>query len=193
MGIYYLIAGLIVFLGVHSVSIVARPWRDAMAARLGEERWKARFGLASIAGFVLLVWGYGQARLDPIVLYVPPTWLRHFALLLLLPVFPLFLAAYFPGRIKAAARHPMLAAVKLWAVAHLLANGTAADVLLFGGFLVWAVADRISVGRRPERPLAGAAPSRFNDAIVVLAGLALYVLFVGWAHQWLVGVPPISP
>jgi uncharacterized membrane protein len=163
-----------------------------MLVRLGEQRWKAMIGLVSIAGFVLLVWGYGQARLDPIVLYVPPTWLRHLALLLMVPVFPLLLAAYLPGRIKAAARHPMLAAVKLWALAHLLANGTAADLLLFGGLLAWAVVDRISVGRRPSPPARGAPSSRFNDAIVVLAGLALYGVFIGWAHLWLIGVPPIA-
>ncbi len=188
----YLLAGLVVFLGAHSISIAAPAWRDGMAARLGEQKWKAIIGLVSIAGFVLLVWGYGQARLDPVVLYVPPTWLRHLALLLLVPVFPLLLAAYLPGRIKTAARHPMLAAVKLWALAHLLANGMAADVLLFGAFLAWAVVDRISLGRRPLRPVGGAPPSRFNDAIVIVAGLALYVVFVGWAHLWLIGVPPVA-
>jgi len=192
MNMMYLLAGLIVFLGAHSTSIVAPAWRDAMLVRLGEQRWKAMIGLVSIAGFVLLVWGYGQARLDPIVLYVPPTWLRHLALLLMVPVFPLLLAAYLPGRIKAAARHPMLAAVKLWALAHLLANGTAADLLLFGGLLAWAVVDRISVGRRPLPPARGAPSSRFNDAIVVLAGLALYGVFIGWVHLWLIGVPPIA-
>lgn len=192
MNMMYLLAGLVVFLGAHSTSIVAPAWRDAMLVRLGEQRWKAVIGLVSIAGFVLLVWGYGQARLDPIVLYVPPTWLQHLTLLLMVPVFPLLLAAYLPGRIKAAARHPMLAAVKLWALAHLLANGTAADLLLFGGLLAWAVVDRISVGRRPLPPVRGAPPSRFNDAIVVLAGLALYGVFIGWAHLWLIGVPPIA-
>lgn len=192
MNMMYLLAGLLVFLGAHSTSIVAPAWRDGMVARLGEQQWKALVGLVSIAGFVLLVWGYGQARLEPIVLYVPPTWLRHLALLLMVPVFPLLLAAYLPGRIKAAMKHPMLVALKLWALAHLLANGMAADVLLFGGLLAWAVVDRISVGRRPLRPLRGAAPSRFNDAIAVVAGLALYVVFIGWAHQWLIGVVPIA-
>lgn len=192
MGMMYLLAGLVVLLGAHSISIVAPVWRDGMAARLGEQRWKGLVGLASLAGLVLLVWAYGQARIEPIVLYVPPTWLRHLSLLLLLPVFPLLLAAYLPGRIKTAAKHPMLAAVKLWALAHLLANGTAADVLLFGAFLAWAVVDRISLGRRPARAVAGAPPSKFNDAIVVVAGLALYLVFVGWAHLWLIGVAPVA-
>lgn len=192
MGMMYLLAGLVVLLGAHSISIVAPAWRDGMAARLGEQRWKGLVGLASLAGLVLLVWAYGQARIEPLVLYVPPTWLRHLSLLLLLPVFPLLLAAYLPGRIKTAAKHPMLAAVKLWALAHLLANGTAADVLLFGAFLAWAVVDRISLGRRPARAVAGAPPSKFNDAIVVVAGLALYLVFVGWAHLWLIGVAPVA-
>lgn len=192
MGMMYLLAGLVVLLGVHSIRIVAPDWRDGMALRLGEQQWKGLVGLVSIAGFVLLVWGYGQARLDPLVLYVPPTGLRHLSLLLLVPVFPLLLAAYLPGRIKAAARHPMLAAVKLWALAHLLSNGTAADVLLFGAFLAWAVVDRISVGRRPSPPAQGMPGSRLNDVIAVVAGLALYVLFVAWAHLWLIGVAPVA-
>lgn len=184
--------GLILFLGVHSVSIVAPGWRDAMAARLGELGWKRLYSVASIVGFVALVYGYGAARQDPVPVYVPPVGLRHLAALLMLPVFPLLLAAYLPGRIKAAARHPMLAAVQLWAVSHLLANGMLADVLLFGGFLAWAVADRVSVGRRPARPLPGAPPSRVNDAIAVIGGLALYALFVFWAHQRLFGAPPLG-
>ena len=188
----YLLAGLVVFLGAHSISILAPAWRDDMIARLGERGWKGIVGLVSIAGFVLLVWGYGQARLEPIVVYVPPTWLRHLSLLLMVPVFPLLLAAYLPGRIKTAAKHPMLAAVKLWALAHLLANGMAADLLLFGALLAWAVVDRISLGRRPPRAVPGAPASRFNDAIVVVAGLILYVVFVVWAHQWLIGVPPVA-
>lgn len=185
-----LILGLLIFLGVHSVSIVAPQWRDAQAARMGEKPWKGLYTLASLAGFVLIVVGYGQARQAPLVLYVPPVPLRHVAALLMLPVFVLLLAAYLPGRIKAAAKHPMLAATKLWAVAHLLANGNLADVLLFGGFLAWAVADRISMKRRVQRPLPGAPAGRFNDAIAVLAGLALYAAFVLVGHRWLIGVSP---
>ncbi|MBS0434018.1 MAG: NnrU family protein, partial [Proteobacteria bacterium] len=102
----------------------------------------------------------------------------------------LLLAAYLPGRIKAAAKHPMLVATKLWATAHLLANGNLADVLLFGGFLAWAVADRISMKQRAQRPLPGAPAGRFNDLIAVLAGLALYALFITVGHRWLIGVAP---
>ncbi|MGY4830681.1 NnrU family protein [Sphaerotilaceae bacterium SBD11-9] len=185
-----LILGLVLFLGVHSVSIVAPAWRDAMAARSGLA-WRAGYALIAIAGFVLIVHGYGLARQAPVVLYTPPAGLRHLALLLLLPVFPLLFAAYLPGRIKAATKHPMLAATKLWALAHLLANGTLADVLLFGGFLAWAVADRISFKRRTPRPIPGAPPSAANDAIAVVAGLAVYGLFVWRAHAWLIGVSPL--
>jgi len=184
-----LVIGLLAFLGVHSVAIVAPGWRDGAAARLGVRPWRGLYSLIAISGFVLLIWGYGQARMDPIVLYAPPPWSRWVAVVLMLPVFPLLLATYFPGRIKAAAKHPMLAAVKFWALAHLLANGALADVLLFGGFLVWAVADRISFRRREQRPIAGAPPSRFNDVIAVVGGLVLYFLFVHWLHARLIGVP----
>jgi len=187
-----LILGLILFLGTHSVSVVAPAWRDAMHARLGEGPWKGLYSVASAVGFVLIVIGYGLARQQPVALYTPPLWLRHLALLLLVPVFPLLMAVYLPGRIKSAARHPMLLATKLWAVAHLLANGTAADVLLFGGFLAWAVADRISLKHRAQRALPGARPSPFNDAIAVLGGLALYALFLLRAHAWLFGVSPLG-
>lgn len=146
-----LVIGLVIFLGVHSISIVAPAWRDAMAGRLGVAAWKGLYALVSIAGFALLVWGYGLARQDPVVLYYPPIWARHAVAILMLPVFPLLLAAYFPGRIRAAVSHPMLTATQAWALAHLLANGMLADVLLFGGFLTWAVLDRISVGTRPAR------------------------------------------
>jgi len=186
-----LIIGLVLFLGIHTVSIVAPQWREGQIARLGEGPWKGMYSVVSAIGFGLLIYGYGAARQNPVVLYTPPTALRHVALLLMLPVFPLLVAAYVPGRIKAIAKHPMLLATKLWAVAHLFANGTLADVLLFGGFLVWAVADRISVKRRPARPIPGAPARPYNDVIVIVVGLGLYALFVLWAHRWLFGVSPL--
>ena len=190
MGI--LILGLIIFFAVHSVSIVNEPWRDRMVAKIGEWPWKGLYSLLAIAGFVLIVWGYGLARAEPVLLYTPPMWLRHLALLLLVPVFPLLLATYLPGRIQAATKHPMLVATKLWAVAHLLANGTLADTLLFGSFLVWAVVDRISMKHRTQRAVPGAPPSKANDVIAVLAGLVLYVAFALWLHTWLIGVSPVG-
>jgi len=189
----YLILGLVIFLGVHSVEIVSPAFRSRAVARLGEKPYKGVYTLLSVIGFVLLVWGYGVARQDPVLVYAPPVWMRHLTLLLMLPVFPLLLAAYLPGRIKAAVKHPMLVAVKTWAFAHLLANGMLADVLLFGGFLLWAVADRISVKRRAVvRPVPGPPPGRYNDLIAVVGGLALYVLFVVRLHTWLIGVPPVA-
>ena len=188
-----LILGLVLFLGIHSASIVAPAWRDAQVAQRGEGAWKGVYSLVSIAGFVLLIYGYGVARQSPVVLYTPPTAARHIALLLLLPFFPLLFAAYLPGRIKTAAKHPMLLAVKLWALAHLLANGTLHDVILFGAFLAWAVADRISVKRRSvARVVPGAPPSPMNDVIALAGGLIAYAVFVMWAHRWLIGVSPLG-
>jgi uncharacterized membrane protein len=185
-----LILGLVLFLGIHSVAIVAPGWRDAQVARRGELPWKGIYALIAIVGFVLIVVGYGQARLAPVPLYAPPAALRHVSLLLLAPIFVLLLAAYLPGRIQAAAKHPMLLATKIWAAAHLLANGNLADVLLFGGFLAWAVAERIALKRRPPRPIRTAPPSRWNDAIALAGGLLLYVVFLLWGHAWLIGVRP---
>lgn len=187
-----LLLGLLLFLGIHSVSIVAPAWRDARVAR-GAGAWKGIYSIVSALGLVLIVVGYGLARQSPVVLWVPPTWSRHLALLLMLAAFVLLAAAYLPGRIQAAAKHPMLLAVKIWATAHLLANGTLADLVLFGGFLAWAVVDRISVKRRvggasgpPPRP---ARP--MNDAIAVGAGLVVWAAFVFGLHRWLFGVAPL--
>jgi len=184
-----LILGLILFLGGHSISIFAHDTRNALVARLGEVPYKLVYALVAIAGFVLLIIGYGQARLDPTFLYTPPAWLTHVNMLLMLVVFPAFLATYFPGRISRALKHPTLVAVKAWALAHLLVNGTLADVLLFGGFLAWAVADRISMKRRPQRDIPRAPDSAFNDVIAIVGGLALYVGFAFWAHPRWIGVP----
>ena len=190
-----LVVGLAIFLGVHSVSIVAPEWRSATVARMGERPWKGVYSLASAVGLALIVVGYGMARRDPLVLYAPPAALRHLTLVVMLPVFPLLFAAYMPGRIRAAAKHPFLLAVKIWAFAHLLANGTVADVLLFGGFLAWAVADRISVKRRPAaqtHEVPAAPPSAANDAIALVGGLVVYAVVLLWAHRWIVGVSPLG-
>lgn len=187
-----LLLGLVLFLGVHSVSIVAPAWRDAMAARLGVGAWKGIYSLVSLVGFLLMLKGYALARLEPSLVWVPPLGLRHVAALLMLPVFPLLFAAYLPGRIRTAARHPMLAAVKFWALAHLLANGMLADIVLFGSLLVWAVLDRISLKRRTPRA-SPAAPARpLNDVLAVVLGLVVYALFVMGAHRALFGVAPFG-
>jgi uncharacterized membrane protein len=187
-----LIVGLVLFLGTHSISMIAPGWRDRTAARMGEQTFRGIYALFAIAGFVLVVWGYGLARQEPVVLYAPPMWLRHLVLLLMVPVFPLLLATYLPGRIKTATKHPMLAAVKLWAFAHLLANGTLADVILFGAFLLWAVLDRISMKWREPHPVPAVSLSKRNDLVALVAGLALYLVFVGGLHRWLIGVSPLG-
>jgi len=187
-----LIVGLVLFLGIHSISIAAPAWRDAQVALRGDKAWKGIYPVVAIVGLARLLYGDGVARQSPVVLYSPPSWMRHVTLLLMIPVFPLLIAAYAPGRIKAATKHPMLVATKLWAFSHLLANGTLADVLLFGGFLAWAVADRISLKKRPARPIPGAPASPLNDVIAVVGGLAIYALFVFAAHAWLFGVSPLG-
>jgi uncharacterized membrane protein len=183
-----LIAGLLVFLGVHSIAIAAPGVRDRLVARLGERPWKGLFSLVALAGFVLLVAGFGAARASPVVLYHPFAAARYVALVLMVPVFPLLLAAYLPGRIRSTLKNPMLAATEAWAFAHLLANGTLADVLLFGSFLAWAVAERISLKRRAPRSIPTVPAGRYNDAIAVVLGLALYALFIAGLHQRLIGV-----
>lgn len=185
------IIGLALFLGTHSLAIFAPGVRRSLIERLGEGGFKGLYAIVSLVGFVVLIWGYGDAKAATPVLYTPPTGLSHLALLLMLPVFPLLLSTYLPGRIRAAVKHPMLTAVKTWGLAHLLSNGTLADVLLFGGFLAWAVLDRISIKRRggAAAPVAG---SVVNDIIAVVVGVGLYLAFIFGVHQWLFGVAPIA-
>jgi len=183
------LVGLVIFLGSHSVAIVAPAWRNAQAAR-NERAWKGVYSIVSLIGLVLMIYGYGMARQVSPVVWSPPNFMRHIALLVMLPVFPLFLATYFPGRIKAAAKHPTLLAVKFWSLAHLLANGTLVDITLFGAFLAWAVADRIAVKTRPvQRVVPSAPPTPANDAIALVGGLVIYAAFLAGIHRWLIGVP----
>lgn len=189
-----LILGLVIFLGVHSLRIFAAPWRDATRARLGEGAWKGLYSLVSLAGFVAICWGYGLARQAPVTLWVPPLGMRHAASLFTLGSFVLLAATYVPRNVfKARWGHPMLLGTKLWAVAHLLANGTLADVLLFGGFLAWAVALYI-VSRRHDRTHGTTYPaaSRTGTAVTVLVGGASWVVFALWAHGLLIGVRPFG-
>jgi uncharacterized membrane protein len=188
----FLIVGLVLFLGMHSISIVAPQLRDQLAQRLGP-LWKIGFSIGSAVGLGLIIYGYGLARLRPVVLYTPPPELRYVSLVLMVIAMPLLLATYLPGRIKTAVRHPMLTAVKAWSLAHLISNGTLADILLFGSFLVWAVADRISVKRRTARAVAGLPASSANDFIVIIAGVALAAAFVHGLHTWLIGIPIVLP
>lgn len=181
--------GIALFVATHSVSIVAGDWRDRMARRLGEWPWKGLYALFSLAGIGLIVTGYGLARPDPVLLYAPPPALRGIALVLLLPVFPIFLSAYLPGRIKTATHHPILLSTILWAIAHLMVNGTLADASLFGAFLVWALLDWNSMRHRSPRPIPTAPESRANDVIALVLGLGIYAAVLFDLHARLIGVP----
>lgn len=187
-----LIVGLAVFFGVHSISMLALGWRNRVAERLGTRAWQGIYSVIALIGFYLLVAGYGAARSSAAVLYTTPPALRYLAALLMLPVFTLALASVFSGRIRARTEHPLLLAAMLWAVAHLLTNGSVADVLLFGAFLAWAILVRLSLARRPARPPIALPASRVNDAIAVVGGLALYAVFMLWLHARWLGVPPLS-
>ena len=189
-----MIVGLAIFLGVHSTRIFADDWRSAQVARRGEVTWKIGYSVLSVIGFVVLVWGYGEARSTQVNLWSPPLWTRHAAALLTLPAFVLLAAAYVPGtRIKAAIGHPMVAGVKLWAIAHLLSNGRIADLILFGAILVWAVASFTSSRRRDR--IAGktyAAGPVTRDLIAVGIGLAAWAAFAFDLHARLIGVAPFG-
>jgi len=183
-----LVIGLLLFLGVHSIRIAAPDWRAARIARMGERPWKGLYALASLIGFVLLVWGYGQARQQPVVLWTTPAVLRHLAPPLTLIAFVLVAAGQLPGNaIQAKLQHPMLLGTKVWAFAHLLANNTLADVLLFGGFLVWAVLAFRSARRRGRVEVV-VKPGRTAAAVAI--GVALWAFFAFWAHQAWIGVRP---
>jgi uncharacterized membrane protein len=189
-----LILGLVIFLGTHSLRVVADDWRSARIAAMGLSAWKGVYSVISIIGFVLIVWGYGAARGAPVVLYAPPVWTKHVAALLTIPAFILLAAAYVPGtRIKRAVGHPMVAGVKSWAVAHLIANGTLADVVLFGAFLAWSIADYASARRRDRA--AGtvyAVGPVSRDVVAIVIGLVAWAVFAFWLHGPLIGVRPFG-
>ena len=185
-----LILGIVVFLGVHQLPTF-HDVRETLIGRLGENGYKALFSLLSIVGFVLLVWGFAKA---PVVqVWSPPTWTRYVAMVLMLPVFILLIAAYVPGQIKAKVKHPFVDAISTWALAHLIANGDLASIILFGSFLAYSVFDRIALKRRPATGLVTVAetgPAR-NDVISVVGGLLFYVLFLVWLHPILIGTSPL--
>jgi uncharacterized membrane protein len=190
----WLVVGLVLFLGVHSVRIVADDWRTARIAAMGMGPWKLAYTVVSLIGFALIIYGYGQARQATALLYTPPVWTRHAAALLTLVGFVLVAAAYVKGtRIKARVGHPMVLGVKVWAFAHLIANGTVADVMLFGAFLVWAILDYVAARRRdrvagtvyPVGPVS-------RDLIAIGAGGLAWALFAFVLHGPLIGVRPFA-
>ena len=189
-----LILGLLLFLGMHSTRIVAEGWRTRLIAQRGPSAWKGLYTLVSLLGLGLIVWGYGQARLAPQLLWASPLWTRHLAGLLMLVAMVLLVATYVPrNALKARLHHPMLLSVKVWALAHLLANNTLADLLLFGSFLLWAVID-FRAARQRDRAGAVIYPAgeAAGTATTLVLGIALWALLAFWAHALLFGVRPFG-
>lgn len=189
-----LIAGLVLFLGIHSVRVFADGARTRFIEQRGPMAWKGLYTVISLVGFVLIVQGYGQARLQPLVLWTPPLGMRHAASLLTLLSFISLAAAYVPrNAIKARVGHPMTLAVKIWALGHLLANGNLADVLLFGGFLVWsALVYRAARQRDRVNPAPATQPTLPATLACVLGGAVAWAVFAFWAHGLLIGVRPFG-
>jgi uncharacterized membrane protein len=191
---FLLILGLVLFLGAHSVRIFAEDWRTGIISRLGAQRWKGVYSLVSILGFLLIIWGFAQARHGAPQLWAPPVWARHLNLLVMLVSLILFAAANpKPSHYKAILHHPMVWGVILWSGGHLLANGTQADAVLFGAFFVWGALDLFAAYARDRRErVVYAAPQWRSTIIATIAGAAVWAVFVFWAHLWLFGVSPLA-
>jgi len=187
---WILIAGLVVFFGIHCIRIVAPDLRRRqMESNAGA--WKGIYSIISFIGLGLIIWGWWVFRGEAPEIYEPPSWGRHAAMLLVLLAFILLACANMPaGRIKAAIKHPTLTGIFLWSLGHLLANGDLASLLLFGSFLVYSVVDRIAVAMRPD-PAPQFVSGR-SDIIAIVAGVVLYAIFLFWLHGWLFGVSPLS-
>jgi uncharacterized membrane protein len=189
-----LILGLVLFLGLHSLRIFADGWRARQIERWGLKRWKATYALLAITGFVLICWGFGLARHHPVLLYVPPLWLRHVNALFTLVAFVLYVAARVPrNHLKARLHHPQVLAVKVWAFGHLLATGMLHDVVLFGAFLLWAIV-LFAASRRRGRREATVYPAGTTKgtALTVIIGVVAWAVFALWLHLWLIGVNPMA-
>ncbi|KGI78981.1 NnrU family protein [Oleiagrimonas soli] len=189
-----LILGLILFLGMHCVRVFADDWRTRMIERLGPMPWKAIYALISLLGFVLVIWGFGQARLHPTLLYAPPAMLRHLNSLFTLIAFVFFAAAYVPrNHFKAKLGHPMILGVKIWAFGHLLAIGFLRDAVLFGAFLAWAII-AYAAARRRDRKAGTTYPAGTvkGDIIAVITGVIVWAAFAFWLHMPLIGVNPMG-
>lgn len=190
----YMVLGLIIFLGVHSVRIVADDWRTQTRSRIGELSWKGLYSVTSLIGFGLLLWGFGLSREQPAQLWSPPVAMRHMSLLLTLVSFVLLSAAYIPNNgIKGRIHHPMVLAVLLWSLAHLLANGNLAHIVLFGSFLLWSIFS-FTAARRRDRAADTLYPRGRAGltALTILVGLCGWVFFIFWLHGLLIGVRPLG-
>jgi len=188
-----LVLGLIAFFTVHSVRVLAEPWRLRQIASWGESGWKIGYSVAALAGLALLVVGYGQARVASPLLWSPPQLMHAITAALVLVAFILFASAGLPGRIRAKMGHPMTLGIKTWALAHLLSNGSLADILLFGSFLAWAVLVFAAARRRDRADALRRPPGRLAaDALAIAIGGIVWFAFARWGHQWLIGVDPMS-
>lgn len=191
-----LIAGLVLFFAVHLMP-ANTALRNGLVERFGVGGYKIGFSILSLVGFVLIVIGYAKMQTmvgskNPILWY-PPVWTKHVAVALMLPAMIFLVAAYVPSRIKTALKHPMLVAIKIWALAHLIANGTVAAAVLFGGFLAYAIVDRISLKSRTVVADGSASPpSIVNDVVVVVVGTALFAALLLGGHEWLIGKAPLG-
>jgi uncharacterized membrane protein len=189
-----LVLGIVIFLGIHLVRSVAPGVRAAVIKRRGTGIWHAIHGIAALVGLALIAIGFDQARATSGVLYTPPTFMAHITLALMLIASICLVAAFLPaGKIRVATKHPAILAIKIWALAHLIANGETASVLLFGAFLAWGVILRISMKKRwraGEITYPAFVSYRYDVAAVVL-GAALYGVIVWKLHELLIGVPPI--
>jgi uncharacterized membrane protein len=189
-----LIFGLVIFLGIHSTRIFAESSRDRAIARLGEGPWKGVYTLLSLIGFVMIVWGFGAARWTAPILWAPPIWTRHITILLML-ISMILLAAYGlkKSHIAVAIHHPMLWAVVLWSVGHLIANGSLVDLVLFGAFLAWSLLDlAANYARDRAKAIAYPAPNWGATIGAVVVGAILWGVLIGGLHLWLFGVPPVA-
>ncbi|WP_291684432.1 NnrU family protein [Bradyrhizobium sp.] len=193
MGLAVMVAGLVLFLGAHTLT-TQRDLRAGLIASWGEGGYKIGYALVSLAGLALIVWGFAHYRADGMIeLWTPPRALKHLAVALMLPAVILVVAAYIRGRIYTTIKHPMLSGVKLWAAAHLIANGDLGGIILFGSFLGWAVFDRISLKRRadpgaPPIPVGGLG----NDMIAVAVGIVAYLALVFAFHPVVIGIPVVG-
>ena len=190
-----LLLGLVLFLGIHSLQSVAPQVRQNAIDRLGALGFKGLYTAFSLLGLVLLVQGYGQTRLEPVVVWTPVHGMQHATLLLMWLAMVLLVATYVPGNhLKAKLRHPMTLSVKVWALGHLLSNGNLADVLLFGGFLVWSVLVFRAARQRDRMQMRSAPEGRLMSTLLtVLLGTGLWAVFaMGGLHLWLVGVAPFT-
>jgi len=190
----WLILGLVMFLGMHSVRVVAEDARSRFIAQRGAGAWKGLYTVVSLLGLALIVTGFAQTRMQPVVLWATPGWTRHLAALLVLVAFVLLAAAYVPrNAIKAKLHHPMVLAVKVWALAHLMANNTLADLLLFGSFLLWSVLSfRAARARDRAAQTVYPAGTASGTAITVVVGLLAYAAMGFWAHAAWLGVRPFG-